>query len=74
MYRRGSKPTWGFSRTVTLRNGRILRAEDYGLKAFPLRNWRRPRWARRRLPMPPPVGARRQPSKQAAPRKPKSKK
>lgn len=27
----------GFAKTITLKNGRVLHAETYGLRAFPLR-------------------------------------
>ena len=28
----------GFAATITLRNGRVIHAKDYGYEAFPLRN------------------------------------
>lgn len=31
-----------FARTITCRNGRVLHAADYGLKAFPIRDRKAP--------------------------------
>jgi len=30
-----------FAKTITLKSGRVLHAEDYGLKAFPIRRRRK---------------------------------